>query len=98
MAENSQTEECNRWVPRSESVENEREERLWMAQVASPWQTNTEEEYVPAECPGHGLLKSLLSRLFLGELCSLLETWSHTGKEEPDEGVSLCFPVLFLLM
>lgn len=34
----------------------------------------------------------------LGELCSLLETWSHIGKEEPDEGISPCFPVLFLLM
>lgn len=31
----------------------------------------------------------------LGELCSLLESWSRFGKEECG---SLCFPVLFLLM
>lgn len=34
----------------------------------------------------------------LSELCSFLESRSHTGKEEPDEHGSLCFPVLFLLM
>lgn len=62
-------------------------------------QMGTWEEYVPVGCLGRDFLKWLLFRVFLGELCFLLETWSHIGKEEPDEGeVSPCFPVLFLLM
>lgn len=34
----------------------------------------------------------------LGELCSLLKSWSQAGKEESDKHGSFCFPVLFLLM
>lgn len=69
-----------------------------MSHVASLQQMNTQEEEVPVGRPGHDFLKWLLCGLLLGELCFLLETWSHTGKEEPDEGGSPCFPVLFLLM
>lgn len=91
--------EMHLMVPRSESVADEREERLWMDPVALPRRAHGHPGRVsPCRLSRHDFLKWLLFRLFLGELCSPLETWSRTGKEEPDEGDSPCFPVLFLLM